>query len=236
MRELGDRGATSEALISLARVRAYQGDLAAAEQLYRESLALLQEIHDKEFIPSCLEGMAAAKAGQGELLWAARLWGSAGAQREAIGTPIPPIYREEYQRAVANARIQLGDQAFAIAWSQGRTMSLEEVLSAGSTRINTQPAVLPPTTQALPADEGTASAQQDAPPTSLKANSYPDELTAREGEVLRLLAQGWTDAQIAEHLIINVRTVNTHVTSIYRKIQVTTRAAATRYALEHHLI
>ncbi len=119
LRELGDRAGTSEAMIGLARVRAYQGDLVAAEQLYRESFTLLQEIHDKEFIPFCLEGLAAAKAGQGELLWAAHLWGTSEVQRAAIGTPIPPIYLEEYQRAVANARLQLGDQAFDRAWSQG---------------------------------------------------------------------------------------------------------------------
>jgi DNA-binding NarL/FixJ family response regulator len=53
---------------------------------------------------------------------------------------------------------------------------------------------------------------------------------------LRLLAQGWSDAQIAERLVISPRTVNSHVTSIYRKIQVTTRSAATRYAIERQLI
>jgi DNA-binding NarL/FixJ family response regulator len=65
---------------------------------------------------------------------------------------------------------------------------------------------------------------------------YPDGLTAREVEVLRLLAQGWSDAQIAEHLVISPRTVNTHLTSIYRKLQVTTRSAATRYAIDHQLV
>jgi DNA-binding NarL/FixJ family response regulator len=54
--------------------------------------------------------------------------------------------------------------------------------------------------------------------------------------VLRLLAQGWSNAQIAEHLVISSRTVNSHLTSIYRKIQVTTRSAATRYAIEHRLV
>jgi DNA-binding NarL/FixJ family response regulator len=51
-------------------------------------------------------------------------------------------------------------------------------------------------------------------------------------EVLRLLAQGLTDAQIAEQLVISPRTVNAHLTSIYRKIGVTSRTAAARYALE----
>jgi DNA-binding NarL/FixJ family response regulator len=55
-------------------------------------------------------------------------------------------------------------------------------------------------------------------------------------EVLRLLAQGLTSAQIAEQLTLSVLTVNTHVRSIYSKLGVTSRAAATRYALEHQLL
>jgi DNA-binding NarL/FixJ family response regulator len=77
------------------------------------------------------------------------------------------------------------------------------------------------------------------PALTLPAKSgatYPDGLTAREVEVLRFIAQGWTDAQIAEQLVISPRTVNTHLTSIYSKIQVSSRSGATRYALEHHLV
>jgi DNA-binding NarL/FixJ family response regulator len=66
--------------------------------------------------------------------------------------------------------------------------------------------------------------------------TYPDGLSAREVEVLCLLAQGLTSAQIAERLVISVVTVNFHVRSIYSKLGVTSRAAATRYALEHHLV
>jgi len=69
-----------------------------------------------------------------------------------------------------------------------------------------------------------------------EAPTYPAGLTAREVEVLRLLAQGLTSAQIAEQLVIGVVTVNFHVRSIYIKVGVTSRAAATRYALEHHLV
>ena len=65
---------------------------------------------------------------------------------------------------------------------------------------------------------------------------YPDGLTAREVDVLRLVAQGWTDAQIAEELVISTRTVNAHLTSIYRKIRVSSRHAATHYALTQHLV
>lgn len=65
---------------------------------------------------------------------------------------------------------------------------------------------------------------------------YPNGLTAREVEVLRLVAQGMTDGQVAEQLVISYRTVNTHLSAIYRKIGVSSKVAATRYAIEHHLI
>ncbi len=60
-------------------------------------------------------------------------------------------------------------------------------------------------------------------------------LTAREVDVLRLLVQGLTDAQIAEQLVISPRTVNAHLTSIYRKLGATSRTTAARYALEQQL-
>ena len=75
--------------------------------------------------------------------------------------------------------------------------------------------------------------------TSTPAKSpttYPDELTAREVEVLRLVAQGMTNEQVAEQLVISPRTVNTHLTKIFGKIGVSSRSAATRHALEHHLV
>ncbi len=59
-----------------------------------------------------------------------------------------------------------------------------------------------------------------------------NDLTPRELQVLRLVAQGLTDAQIAEELVISRRTVNAHLTSIYRKINVSSRSAATRYAID----
>ena len=73
-------------------------------------------------------------------------------------------------------------------------------------------------------------------PAVPKASTYPDELTAREVEVLRLVAQGLTDEQVAQRLVISPRTVDTHLTSIYSKISVSSRVAATRYAMEHHLV
>jgi len=132
-KELGDRAGRATAQIALAWVLAHQGDLSAARQLYQESFALLLEIHYREFIPSCLEGLAAVAATQGESAWAARLWGAAGALRETIGTPLPPIYRAEYEQAVSAARAQLNEEAFSRAWSQGRTMAPEQAMANQTT-------------------------------------------------------------------------------------------------------
>lgn len=60
-------------------------------------------------------------------------------------------------------------------------------------------------------------------------------LTGREVEILRLVARGMTDAEVAGELVVSRRTVHSHLRSIYRKLEVRTRAAATRYALEHGL-
>ena len=61
-------------------------------------------------------------------------------------------------------------------------------------------------------------------------------LSAREVEVLRLVAQGLTNTQVAQQLVISPRTVNWHLTTIYSKLGISSRSAATRYALEQHLI
>lgn len=66
--------------------------------------------------------------------------------------------------------------------------------------------------------------------------SHPAGLTVRELEVLRLLVQGLTYAQIADQLIVSRRTVNAHATSIYSKLGVTSRAQATRMAPERRLV
>jgi len=174
---------------------------------------------DMGLVASCLEGLAVVVAAQGELTWAVRLWGAAEVHREVIGIPLPPVERPAYERNVAEVRNHLGDKTFTAAWLEGRAMTPEQVLAAQSSVVTPQP----------------LSAKQLSTPPAKTTATYPDGLTAREVEVLRLLAQGLTDAQIAEQLVISPRTVNNHLTSIYQKIQVSSRSAATRYTIDHGL-
>jgi predicted ATPase/class 3 adenylate cyclase len=124
------------ALSHLARVVAFEGDYARARALYEQSLAIVKQVSNKFWTPFYLEGLAEVVAVQGELLWAARLWGVAEALRDALGTPIPPAFRADYECSVATAGTQLGEQAFAAAWVQGRAMTLEQVVNEALTWDN----------------------------------------------------------------------------------------------------
>lgn len=77
---------------------------------------------------------------------------------------------------------------------------------------------------------------KEAPEESGAPPAYPADLSAREIDVLKLVARGMTNAQIATELFISPNTVNRHLNSIYRKIGVSSRVAATRFASEHNLL
>jgi predicted ATPase/DNA-binding CsgD family transcriptional regulator len=215
-RETGFRPDLAEVLVVFGQVTAAQGDYAAAQAHYEESLALAREMGFKLVLPAGLEGLASVVAAQGELTWAARLWGAAQALRDTMGTPLPPAYRAEYERSVAFARTQLGEKAFATAWAEGRDMTPDQAFAARG------PVTIP------------SEAQPTLPAKSLP--TYPDGLTAREVEVLRLVAQGLSNAEIAEQLVISLLTVKAHMRSLYNKLGISSRSAATRYSIEHYLI
>ncbi|HEX6108947.1 MAG TPA: LuxR C-terminal-related transcriptional regulator, partial [Ktedonobacteraceae bacterium] len=223
-REIGDQWAMSYTLADLARVVLLQGDPVTARTLIEESFALSIELGYMGNIASCLELLAEVSAAQIHLAWAALLWGTAEQLRERITIPLKSIQRDEYEQAVALVRSQLSEEAFKSAWLHGRAMTPEQALTMEEYARTLEAEVI--VSESLPAET--------IKPQPL--STYPDHLTVREVEILRLVAEGQTDAQIADHLVISPRTVNAHLTSIYRKIQVSTRSAATRYAIEQHLI
>ncbi len=95
--------------------------------------------------------------------------------------------------------------------------------------------------QALAAQGPVAIAKQANTVSQSKATdtslfTLPAGLTKREAEVLRLIARGLTNAQIAEQLVISPVTVNSYLRSIYGKLGVSSRTAAMRYAIDHNLI
>ena len=75
------------------------------------------------------------------------------------------------------------------------------------------------------------------PPADVRPSIDPEleQLTSREREVLRLIAQGYTYKEIARELFISVKTVESHVSSVLRKLQLSTRHQLTRWATERRL-
>jgi predicted ATPase/class 3 adenylate cyclase/DNA-binding CsgD family transcriptional regulator len=210
---------TTLSLYASAQVAEASGNHMDSQALYEQGIVLARKSGNKHTIIFGLEGLAAAVAIQGNYAWAAHLWGAAEVRREMIGAPLPPIERTPYNRAVTAARTHLGEQAFASAWAEGRTMELQQALS----------------TPGREAFSASSQEEEAFSPIPLSPPPHPDGLTAREVEVLRLLAKGLSNAQIAEELIVSQLTIKAHLRSIYSKLQVTSRSAATRYALEHDL-
>lgn len=101
----------------------------------------------------------------------------------------------------------LGEAAFATAWAEGRAKTPEEAV---------------------------AYALEETP--EWPARSAGGLLSAREIEVLRFVAEGLTDAQIAERLYLSRHTVGNHLRSVYRKLDARGRAAAVKRAGELGLL
>lgn len=196
--------------MSLARLLAQQGQVMEAQALYYENRALLPAAGQKLLIAEYLEGWGVVLATLGAPERAARLWGAAEVLREAIDSPMFPIYREEYAQAVTTARTRLRNDAFVAAWNEGRAMTPAQALDAAADQ------------------EMLAHPREGIPRKTPVSPGGPEGLTPREVEVLRLLAQGLTNAQIAERLVVSPLTVHTHLGSIYSKLGVTSRSGATR--------
>ena len=221
---LGYKGGCAHTLTILGRIALDQGAYERATACYKESLTLRQETGEKEGIATALEGLAAVTGMQGKPVNAARLCGSAESLRTLLSAPLTPIDRAYYQQTIAAIRAQLDEPTFLKAWTAGQAMTLEEAI-AEAVQVKAREHI-PPTTAPAPVET----------PSTSSARGNPFGLTAREIEVLRLVTQGLTTTQIAEQLMISPRTADAHLRSIYSKLEVTSRAAATRSAIEHKLI
>jgi DNA-binding CsgD family transcriptional regulator len=224
-REFGDRLGMARSLSSLAAIALHEGDYATARRQNLESLALLDDAGDRVTATLCLACLACVAAAEGQFQRAARLFGAADALLAALGAP-RVVYRVivvNLDRSRERTRAALDPATFAAATAEGQRMTLEE-----ATLADDRPPVI---TAAVPADvrpQGTP-----APPGATQATV--DGLTARERDVLRLVAHGLTDAQVADQLAISPHTVHAHLRTIYGKLNVTSRSAATRLAIERGL-
>jgi predicted ATPase/DNA-binding CsgD family transcriptional regulator len=211
-REVGERQAISVALNTLATLAQAERDHERARELFEEGLTVSAELGNESDVVHCLEGLASIAGAEGSIVRAARLWGAAEALLEEIEVGVHTYVpdRSLHQSQVAAARAQLEEAEWTAAWAEGRAMTSERALE-----------------YAL---------EQEATPEPAAPKAYPAGLSVREAEVLRLVATGLTNAGVAKELVLSSRTVDWHVSSIYRKLGIHSRAEATRYASEHALL
>jgi predicted ATPase/DNA-binding CsgD family transcriptional regulator len=200
----------------LGHVAMIQGALAASVEWLAPSLTwddVLVNHYDTAWCIACVAGVA-AQAGDAER--AAVLFGAAEAQLERIGATLRPSVVARYEPIAARVKAALGDDAFGLARDTGRAMALEDAIDAALAFVHAFRAVHLATD--LPVAANTAG------------------LTARELEILSLLARRQTDREIAEALSLSPRTVGTHVGNVLGKLGVGSRREAAALAQRDGLV
>jgi non-specific serine/threonine protein kinase len=115
-------------VFNLGLVAFAQGDHARAHSFFSESLQICKEIGDKLGSVSALEGLAGVYGVRGEPARAARLFGAADAFHKVVNSPIQGGDLADYERFVAGTRAAMTPEAFEAAWSEGRSLSLEQAI------------------------------------------------------------------------------------------------------------
>jgi predicted ATPase/serine/threonine protein kinase/DNA-binding CsgD family transcriptional regulator len=203
--------------IWLAKVALREQQLDQASHMLSEALTWAIRKHDGLMLALGLEEWASAATARGAWEWA--VWISAVAQtlRETTGAALPSVDRREQQERLARLRATLGEARFQALWKHGRGLTSSQVLTEQGTT-----------------DASISGSLVQEGGVDLNARAAIG-LTRRELDVLRKLADGLTNREIAEQLVLSVATVNSYLRTIYSKLGVSTRAAAVRFVLDHHL-
>ncbi len=192
------------------------GDVGSAAARYAEALGFFLPMGNRVGIAQCLEAIARCAAIRGQVPAAVRLLGASAAVFGEIGATPPP---DRDPTAVAQAlKPNISPAEFDRAWEAGRALG-----------------IAPAVAEALALAAGIAAEAELATPDEPPSLAATLDLTPREVEVLRLLAAGMSDREIAESLSISERTAGNHVQHAMQKLGVASRTAAAVFAVRHDL-
>jgi non-specific serine/threonine protein kinase len=181
---------------------------------YRESLAMAQEVGDSVGVVRCLGQIAALGLAYGlDRRDVARLGSAVQHHQRALHMPSPPVERAATRRLADTLRAETSPVGLATAWLSGRVLALAEAARLGTILL----------------DRILAPAEADSDGTDRP-------LTPRETQVAVLIAQGLTNRQIAEQLIVAQRTVDTHVERILTKLNFSTRSQVAAWIAAHGML
>jgi tetratricopeptide (TPR) repeat protein len=125
----GDQAHMAWGLEGLGNIARLEGQLKQAAALYTESLKLKLEVKDKFAIAFSFEALAQLAATQQQFERAAGLWGVAEQLRATLKMSLDPSRRNLYTSLIPTTRDQLGAEAFAAAWAEGRAKTLEQAIA-----------------------------------------------------------------------------------------------------------
>lgn len=194
-RDHDDLHAAAYAADQLGTLARLNGDRAAAAAMHHEALRLRGECGDMPGTAESLEALAGIANDRGDSTTAVRLLGAASSIRDGNGHPRRPVDGRGYDADLAAARAQLSQDAFDAAWSKGA---------------------------ALPPQEAVAYAVRSRGPHRRCATGWAS-LTPTEERTARLAGQGLTNQDIGERLFISPRTVQTHLSRVYAKLELSSR-------------
>jgi predicted ATPase/DNA-binding CsgD family transcriptional regulator len=194
----------------MAEIATDLGDIDRAEELGRAGLRQAWAIGERRYFAGALTSLARAVAARGDPAWGAHLYGMVDVVLEATDGNLPITALPSFGPARDAVRAALGEAAFAAAWAAGRAVPLADVLA----EVERRP----------------ASTLQPAKAERVRA---PFGLTGRELEVLRLVASGCTNREIAAALFVTQRTAATHITHILGKLGVASRVEAAAWAVKY---
>ncbi len=185
----------------------------AAEALFAESLDLGRRMGMKGIMAYALIGLAMSGGGGADPSWLARLHGAADQALADLGETLEPLEGRLADLDRQRLRAEIGADAFEAEYAAGPTLDAAEVL-------------------AVLGRKGAVAGRARAA-TSGEAETV---LTPRELDVLKLVAQGLSNSDIARRLVLSEHTVHRHLANILRKLGLSSRAAAAAWGVRTGLV
>lgn len=216
---VGDQRSVAWSVTNVGRLAAELGDQPRAFRNLAHAMELYDILGDRSGIAESLEGFALVASGTGDHVRAATLLAAADRLRQIISHPVPQNDMPMYQKLRTSIEEQLG-QRFDMYWSAGAGMMMDDAMSLALALT-------------LP-DDGISEPQIGG--IASREVIVEKGITERELQVLQKLGSGESDKEIAAHLYISVRTVQSHVRNLLNKFGVSSRSAAVASAFRDGIL
>jgi non-specific serine/threonine protein kinase len=214
-RTLNDRNAMVPQTFNLGLAEYLGGSPEAAGALFAESLDSARRAGLRTMIAYALLGLALARRSGADPGWSTRLHGAADQALADLGAALEPLEARLAGQDREELRVAMGDEAFEAEYAAGRALDVAQVLAAlGRT--------------------GAAAGQPRA--AWAGSGEAVTVLTPREMDVLKLVAQGLSNLEIARRLVLSDHTVHRHLANILRKLGLSSRAAAAAWGVRTGLV